>query len=196
MIYINDTLISLDIIEKKFACDYAQCKGACCIEGDSGAPLTDEEIHILEQDIKAIASYMPHKNKKTLEKQGVYYIDREGEKVTTLINNAECAFVTYTNGILTCAIEQAWEDNKTSLQKPISCHLYPIRCKQYTDFEALNYDTWHICKDAVCKGNQENIPIYQFLQDSLIRKYGTEWYAELTSIAEDWNKTKNKHTNK
>ncbi|MFW5851108.1 MAG: DUF3109 family protein [Bacteroidota bacterium] len=188
MIEIDNTLISLDIIEKNFVCDYAKCKGICCIEGDSGAPVSNEEIEILEKDLPNIVSYVPKKNKKVLQKEGVYYIDQEGEKVTSLVENAECAFVTQNNGVLTCSIELAWKDGKTTLQKPISCHLYPIRSKKYRDFEALNYDTWHICKDAVCKGDRENIKIYQFLKESLIRKYGRNWYTQLEMIATEWQK--------
>ncbi|MDA3883589.1 MAG: DUF3109 family protein [Bacteroidales bacterium] len=188
MIEIDNTLISLDIIEKNFVCDYAKCKGVCCIEGDSGAPVNEEEIAILQKDLQNILAYVPKKNKKVLKKEGVFYIDQEGEKVTTLVENAECAFVTHNNGVLTCAIELAWKDGKTTLQKPISCHLYPIRSKKYRDFEALNYDTWHICKDAVCKGNTENIKIYQFLKESLIRKYGRNWYTQLEMIATEWQK--------
>lgn len=193
MIQIDKTLISLDVIEKEFVCDYAKCKGVCCIEGDSGAPITDEEITIVEKSLHHILPYLSRKNKKILKREGVWYIDREGEKVTTLVENAECAFViTDENGMLSCGIEKAYEDKKVSIPKPISCHLYPIRTKQYKDFEALNYDTWHICKDAVCKGKDEGVKVYKFLRQSLVRYYGQDWYNELEQIAMQWQQQKKK----
>jgi len=191
MIQIDNTLISLDIIEKEFVCDYAKCKGICCVEGDSGAPLTNEEITILEKSLDVILPLLPQKNREVLQNKGVFYVDREGEKVTSLVNNAECAFVITENGMISCAIERAWEQGLVSIPKPISCHLYPIRTKQYRDFEGLNYDTWHICKDAVCKGKQESVKVYQFLKNSLIRKYGADWYLQLEMIANQWLQDKN-----
>ena len=192
MFEIDKTLVSLDIIEKEFACDYAKCKGICCVEGDSGAPITDEEIAILEESLSVIVPFLAQKNKEALQTNGVFYIDREGEKVTTLVNNAECAFVMIENGMVSCAIERAWEKGLVSIPKPISCHLYPIRVKQYKNFDGLNYDRWHICNDAVCKGKKESIKIYQFLKNSLIRKYGSDWYMQLETIAEQWIHDKNK----
>jgi len=194
MIQIGKTLISLDVVEKEFACDYAKCKGVCCIEGDSGAPYTDDEISIIEKSLDKILPYLPRKNRKILKRDGVFYIDEEGEKVTTLVEGAECAFViTDEDGMLSCGIEKAYEDGKVSIPKPISCHLYPIRTRQYKEFEALNYDTWHICKDAVCKGQKKGIKVYQFAKNSLIRKYGNDFYTELEQTAIQWelqNKTK------
>ncbi len=193
MIQIGKQLISLDVIEKEFACDYTKCKGICCIEGDSGAPISDEEIKIVEEKLHEILPYLSRKNKKVLKKDGIWYTDQDGEKVTTLVDNAECAFViTDENGMLSCAIEKAYEDGKVSIPKPISCHLYPIRTKNYKDFEALNYDTWHICKDAVCKGKKEKTKVYQFTKNSLIRKYGEDWYRELEQIAQQWQQQNNK----
>jgi hypothetical protein len=183
MIQIGSSLLSLDIFEKEFVCDISKCKGICCIEGDSGAPYSEDEIPVIEAHLDKILPFLSSENRKVLIKNGIYYIDDEGEKVTTLINNAECAFVIQENGVLSCGIERAWLQGLVPIPKPISCHLYPIRCRQYKEFEAVNYDTWHICKDAVCKGKQEKVPVYKFLKNALIRKYGENWYYELESIA-------------
>lgn len=191
MIQIENTLISFDVIEKYFCCDVAQCKGICCIEGDSGAPLTDAEVLAYQKYLPKILPYLCEKNQETIRNNNVFYYDLDGEKVTTLVNNAECAFTIIENGVFSCAIERAFRDGAIPVQKPISCHLYPIRCRQYRDFEAINYDTWTICKDAVCKGKSEKLRIYEFLKEPLIRKYGKAWYKELETVAKEWLNKKN-----
>lgn len=194
MIQIGSTILSLDVIEKKFACNYAKCKGICCVEGDAGAPLTDEEITQIEQALPDILPLLSPENQKTITQKGIFYIDLDKEKVTSLVNHAECAFVITENSMYSCAIERAWEQGKCELQKPISCHLYPIRIKKYHDFEGVHYDSWHICKDAIVKGNNKGIRVFEFCKTALIRKYGKDWYAELEIIASQWeletNKTK------
>lgn len=192
MIQIGSSLVSLDIVEKEFVCDITKCKGICCVEGDSGAPLTDDEVEVLATYLDKIIPFVEPKHARVLIEQSVYYIDREGEKVTSLVNNAECAFVVKKDGVLLCAIELAYNKGLVPIPKPISCHLYPIRCRQYRDFEALNYDTWHICKDAVCKGKQEQVKIYEFLKTPLIRKYGENWYRELELVALQWKRDEKK----
>jgi len=191
MIQIGEQIVSLDIIEKEFCCDLSKCKGICCIEGDAGAPLTDAEVADYEKNIENILPYLSEKNQSVLKEKGVFYLDEEGEKVTMLVDNAECAFVEHKDGILFCGIEHAFRDGKISVQKPISCHLYPIRCHQYRDFEALNFHSWNVCSDAVCKGCNEQIKVYQFLKEPLIRKYGKEWYDELCEVAKQWEEQKN-----
>lgn len=191
MIQIGEQIVSLDIIEKEFCCDLSKCKGICCIEGDAGAPLTDAEVADYEKNIEKILPYLSEKNQSVLKEKGVFYLDEEGEKVTMLVDNAECAFVEHKDGILFCGIEHAFRDGKISVQKPISCHLYPIRCHQYRDFEALNFHSWNVCSDAVCKGRNEQIKVYQFLKEPLIRKYGKEWYDELCEVAKQWEEQKN-----
>jgi len=186
MIQIDKTLISLDVIEKYFCCDIAACKGICCIEGDSGAPLTDAEVLAYQKYLPQILPYLSNKNQSVLRSNDVFYYDRDGEKVTTLVNNAECAFTIVENAVFSCAIERAFREGKIPVQKPVSCHLYPVRCRQYRDFEAINYETWTICNDAVCKGKQEHVRVYEFLKEPLIRKYGAAWYKELEKIAEEW----------
>lgn len=184
MLQIGKTLISLDIIEKKFCCDISKCKGVCCIEGDSGAPLTIDETSILEDEIEKIKPYMRPEGVAAIDEQGPWVIDIENDKVTTLVNNKECAYVIIEEGIAKCAIENAFNEGVVSFKKPISCHLYPVRTKQYETFEAVNYDEWHICKDAVKLGKKEGLYVYQFLQEPLIRKYDEDWYKELRIAAD------------
>ncbi len=191
MIQIGKQIISLDIFEKEFCCDISKCKGICCIEGDAGAPLTDSEIEDYQKYLDKILPYLSEKNQAALKEKGVFYLDREYEKVTTLVDCAECAFVEHSNGVSWCAIEHAYRDGKIPVQKPISCHLYPIRCHSYNDYEALNYQRWSICADALVKGQKEKIKVYQFLKEPLIRKYGVEWYNELLAIAQQWEAQKN-----
>lgn len=191
MIQIGKQLVSLDVIEKEFCCDITKCNGCCCIEGDAGAPLLDEEIAEYEKVLDKILPYLPEKNQEVIREKGVYYLDDEHEKVTMLVDNAECAFVEHDGETLYCGIEHAYRDGKISVQKPISCHLYPIRCRQYHDFEAINYDKWPICADAICKGKKLGLKVYQFLKEPLIRKYGKEWYDELVEVAHQWEAQKN-----
>lgn len=194
MIQIGNQIVSLDVLEKEFCCDLSKCKGVCCIEGDAGAPITDEEISNYQKDLDKILPYLPDKNQQVLKEKGVFYFDEEHEKVTMLVDNAECAFVEHKDGLLLCGIEQAYRDGKISVQKPISCHLYPIRCHTYRDFEALNYESWSICSDALCKGKKEGLKVYQFLKEPLIRKYGQEWYDELCEVAKQWAEAKKNQT--
>lgn len=184
MLQIKNTLISLDIIEKKFCCDLAACKGICCVEGDSGAPLTDEETGIIEEEYEYIRPFMRKEGVKAIEKQGAWVIDAENDKVTPLIRKKECAFVIFENGTASCAIERAYLDKKTVFRKPISCHLYPIRLKKYADFTAVNYDKWQVCKAAIPQGEKLGLYIYQFLKEPLIREFGEEWYEELQIAAD------------
>lgn len=184
MLQIQDTLVSLDVIEKKFCCDLAACKGICCVEGDSGAPLTDEEVSIVEDEYD---NYMPYMNARGIEevgKQGNWIVDIENDKVTPLVNNKECAYVVVENGVSTCAIEKAYFDGKTSFRKPVSCHLYPIRVKEYEDFTAVNYDAWDICKPAVLLGATNGSYVFEFAKDALVRRFGEDWYKELKLAAE------------
>jgi hypothetical protein len=184
MLQIQGSLISLDVIEKKFCCDLSKCKGACCIEGDSGAPLSDEETAIIEEEYEYFKAYMRPEGVESVEQQGTWVIDVENDKVTPLINGKECVYVIFEEGIAKCAIEKAFFENKTSFRKPISCHLYPIRTKKYRDFEAVNYYEWHICQPALIHGQETGLYVYKFLKDPLTRKFGKEWYKELTIAAE------------
>jgi len=179
MIQIGRALLSLDVIEKHFVCDLEQCKGICCIEGDSGAPLTEEETDILKQIYPQVKPYMTQEGIAAVEEQGHYVLDIDDDLVTPLVNNRECAYVIYKDGITLCAIEKAYFDQKIDFRKPISCHLYPIRITEYTELDAVNYDKQSICKQACVLGKKLHVPVYKFLREPLIRKYGEEWYKEL-----------------
>ncbi len=186
LIELGDKVVSTQIFERKFVCDLNACKGACCIEGDAGAPLTLEEVDILEETFDKIKPYMREEGVKAVEKQGVFYMDQDNEPVTTLINGAECAFVYFDEkGITKCAVEQAFLEDKTDFKKPISCHLYPIRVKKFNDFTALNYDSWSICSDACSLGEKLNVPVFQFLKEPIIRAYGDEFFQELEIVSKE-----------
>ena len=179
MIQVENTIISLDIFEKHFVCDLHACKGACCVEGDAGAPLLEEEEKILEKILEKIKPYMAAKGLETIEKNGVSVVDTDGDLTTTLVNNKECSFVFFENGITKCSIEKAYNDGVVDFKKPISCHLFPVRIKQHRDFDALNYEKIKVCEPACECGSKLKIPLYAFLKEPLTRKYGKEWYAEL-----------------
>ena len=183
MIQVQDKIISLDIFEKHFVCDLNACKGACCVEGDSGAPLTKEEEKILDDIYERVKLYMGEEGITEVENQGTAVFDSEGDLTTTLVNNRECAFVVEEKGINLCSIEKAFLEGKTDFKKPISCHLFPIRIKEYHDFDAINYEEIKICKPACECGSKLEIPVYAFLKEPLIRKYGKTWYNELLEAA-------------
>ncbi|MCU0323858.1 MAG: DUF3109 family protein [Spirosomaceae bacterium] len=180
MILIEDTVISDDIAEKFFVCNLEKCKGACCVEGDLGAPLEEAELPILDDIYDAVKPYLSKEGIEAIEKQGKYILDEEGDYSTTTIDNKECAYAIYDDrGILKCGIEQAYLDGKTNFKKPISCHLYPIRITKYDQYHALNYDRWSICSPACELGEQLSVPVYKFLKEPLIRAFGEDWYQEL-----------------
>ncbi len=184
MIEIGRTLISDDVFTKHFLCDLLKCKGACCIEGDSGAPLTDEETAFIENDFLTFALYLPKNHIEEIKKQGFSVIDNDGDLVTPLVNNQQCVYSFYDDaGILKCSIEKAFFEGKTNFRKPISCHLFPIRITEYKRFDAVNYQEINICKPARSCGIAEKLPLYKFLKEPLIRKYGKEWYSELEIAA-------------
>jgi len=180
MLQIEDTIISLDLLEQNFICDLNTCKGACCIEGDEGAPLNANEVKIIEELLPIIWDDLSDKSKDVINKQGITYIDREGEPVISIVNGAECVF-TFTDekGICKCAIEKAYREGKTDFYKPISCHLYPVRLQKYNDYTAVNYHKWNLCKCARKLGNKMQMPVYQFLKEPLIRKFGKDWFSQL-----------------
>lgn len=184
MIAVQDTLISDDIRDVKFACDLCACKGACCIDGDAGAPLEEDEISTLEDCLEDVMPYMTAEGAKVVREYGVFDYDSFGNYVTPLVNNSACAFVYFENGVAGCVFEKAYLEKKINFRKPVSCHLYPIRISKYTDFEAVNYHEWHICKPALVSGKANDMPLYKFLKDSLTRKYGNKWYSELVEKIE------------
>lgn len=186
---IDDKLVSSELFNEQFACDIASCLGICCVHGDSGAPLDEEEKLLLENDLPQIEPYLKPEGITAIQQQGVSVIDFEGDLVTPLINSAECAYSYYTkDGICFCGIEKAYFEGKTSFRKPISCHLYPIRLKQLGDSIALNYDRWIICQCAREKGAKEKTPVFRFLKEAITRKFGEDFYNQLE---EAYNELKN-----
>jgi hypothetical protein len=191
IVAIDDKLISTEIFDQKFVCDLNACKGACCVEGDQGAPLTMEETKIMKEILEDVKPYMRPEGIAAVEKEGVYYIDPWDEPASTLVNNKECAFVYFDEtSTAKCAIEKAYLEGKISWKKPVSCHLYPIRVKKIGEDLALNYDEWHICKPACECGSKLNVPVYKFLKEPIIRAFGEEFYSDLEGIDETL-KTKN-----
>ena len=190
MIALGHTLISEDIFDKKFVCDLNACKGECCVSGDSGAPLNKKELKTLDKVYPEVKPYMNAKGIAAVEKQGTYVLDSDGDYTTTLVSEgAECAFVYFDEkNIAKCAIEKAYMDGKIDWKKPISCHLYPIRINEYKEYDAVNYHSWHICKPACECGQQLNVPVFKFLKDPLIRKYGENWYEELEQVYKAYSK--------
>lgn len=185
MIQIGETIISEDIIENDFVCNLNACAGACCVDGDAGAPVEESELSILEKIYDKVAPYLTTKGLQSIEKQGVYIKGEDGEWETPLIDGGECAYVIRNEkGWALCAIEQAYNDGKIDWKKPISCHLYPIRLQEYTSFTAVNYNRWKICDDACSLGKELQVPVYKFVKEALIRKFGEQWYKELELIAE------------
>jgi hypothetical protein len=191
MIKIGDVLVSDDIKEKEFVCNLEKCKGACCVEGDYGAPLEEDELDILKEIYPKVKSYLTPEGIKAIEEQGTHVLDEDGDLSTPTVGGKECAYAIYDNQkVLKCGIEQAYYDGKVSWKKPISCHLYPIRITKKKNFEAVNYHKWDICSAACALGKQLGVPIYKFLKEPLIRKYGQAWYDELVIVIESTENTK------
>ena len=190
MLAIENTLVSDTIIEKKFVCDLNACKGACCIEGDSGAPVEEKEKEQIKEAYRAAKKYMSAEGIEAVEEEGFFVFDNDKEWSTTLIKKERCAYVYFENNIAKCAFEKAYLNGETTFRKPISCHLYPIRIKKIGDFEALNFHDWEICKKACLCGNKLNVRVYHFLKDALVRKFGEEWYKQLEWVAEQYQKRK------
>ncbi|GAB4310560.1 MAG: DUF3109 family protein [Bacteroidales bacterium] len=185
MIIIDDTLISDEFRDARFFCDVSKCLGACCVEGDAGAPLEEEEIGLMEDALDAVKPYMRPEGIEVIRLLGVFDYDTDGSLVTPLINDRDCAFVIYENNIARCAIEKAWEEGKTEFRKPVSCHLYPVRINKLKNgMEAVNYHQWHICQPGRTMGKKEGIYLYRYLKEPLIRKFGEEWYNKLVDEIE------------
>jgi hypothetical protein len=189
MIQIDETIISQDILSKKFACDVTKCKGACCVQGDSGAPLEEEETKIIKSILPVITPFMRQEGIEAVEKQGVFIIDSDGDMVTPLVNGQECCFAIFKDGIALCSFEIAFRANLSSFKKPLSCHLYPVRITKYKGFDAVNYHEWDICNPALTAGENSDILLTDFLKEPLSRKYGSEWYKKLIFFANEQTKS-------
>ncbi len=193
---VGGILISSDILTEYFCCDYEKCKGVCCVEGSDGAPVTMEEIAGIEEALDAVWGDLSASAQSVIDKQGVAYTDQEGDLVTSIVRGKECVFARSltpdpspkgegTNySCWLCMLERAYRNGKTQFCKPISCALYPIREKKFSGgLIGLNYHRWDVCKDAVEKGKALHLPVYQFLKEPLIRRFGKEWYEELCEVA-------------
>ncbi|MBR1877382.1 MAG: DUF3109 family protein [Paludibacteraceae bacterium] len=194
MFIIGDTLVSLDVLEKEFCCDLDKCRGCCCIEGDAGCPVTDEELAKIEQLLPSLLPHMTLEAREVVAKQGLSYLDPSGEQVLSIVNGKDCIFArTDHNGWCYCLIEKhspslCGEGKGGVFPKPVSCHLYPIRLTQIGDRVGVEYHRWDICHCGRVLGKKNHIPLYRFLREPLIRRFGEEWYNELCLVAEEWKK--------
>lgn len=187
MLQIGKTLLTTELFDEQFTCDLSACKGACCVEGSSGAPLEEDELEKLEEVYDDVKPYMREEGIASVEENGFFVVDQDGDYTTPLVNDEECAYVNFdADGTAKCAIDQAYREGKVSWQKPISCHLYPIRVKSLDDFDALNYHKWHICKPACECGARFKMPVFRFCRDAIIRKYGEDYYNELEEVYAAW----------
>ena len=183
---VGGILISSDILTERFCCDYEKCRGVCCIEGDAGAPVTLDEISGIEDALDTVWPDLSAQAQAVIDQQGVAYTDQEGDLVTSIVGGKDCVFTCYDGDNCLCALEKAFRGGKTKFCKPISCALYPIRAKTFADGTvALNYNRWSVCADAIKKGQALDMPVYQFLKEPLIRRFGAEWYDELCSVADE-----------
>jgi hypothetical protein len=194
---IGGILISSEIITECFCCDYEKCKGICCVEGSDGAPVTMDEIAGIEDALDTVWPMLSASAQSVIDKQGVAYSDKDGDLVTSIVRGKECVFARSLtpspspmgegskDPCWLCMLEKAYREGKTQFCKPISCALYPIREKQFSGgLIGLNYHRWAVCKDAVEKGKALGLPVYQFLKEPLIRRFGEAWYQELCEVAE------------
>lgn len=192
---LGDVLVSSDVLTEHFCCDLAACKGECCVEGDEGAPVTMDEISEIEDCLDSVWDDLSASAQAVIDRQGVAYTDREGDLVTQIVNGKNCVFTYYDDltdretgqtieGCCLCALEKACREGRTKFMKPISCALYPIREKRFSNgLTGLNYNRWAVCKDAVRKGDELGLPVYRFLEGPLRRRFGDAWYEELCELA-------------
>lgn len=185
MFQIGKTIVSEEIISNDFVCNLSACKGACCVDGDAGAPVEPEEAKILAAIYPKVKPFLRQKGIEAIEAQGTSITTEDGEIETPLIDGADCAYVTFDDrGTALCGIEEAYNQGEIDWKKPVSCHLYPIRVQDYSEFAAVNYHKWYICDDACSLGKELQVPVYKFVKEALIRKFGEDWYTELEKVAE------------
>jgi len=190
MIAIDDILLSDDVVQAQFVCDLERCKGGCCVDGDSGAPLTEEETHIIAAIYPKVKPYLPEAYIAEIEKQGTHLWDDEFGYVTPTVNGGICVYgFTDKAGIVKCGIEQAYKEGVVDFKKPISCHLYPLRINSGDGYELVNYEPRKVlCRPACKLGKKLQVPVYQFLKEPIIRKYGASFYEALEAVANEMNK--------
>ncbi len=185
IIDIDGILVSSDILTECFCCDLDACKGICCVEGDAGAPVTTDEVMAIEDSLDTVWEDLSASAQAVIDRQGVAYSDPDGDLVTSIVGGKDCVFTCYDNGCCLCALERAYRNGKAKFCKPISCALYPIREKRFSSgLVGLNYNRWAVCKDAVKKGNELQLPVYRFLEGPLTRRFGEVWYKELCEVAQ------------
>ena len=184
LVEIEDKIISTDLFSEEFVCDLNKCKGACCVKGTGGAPLKDKEVELISNNIDKIKPFMTKKGIQTVDSEGIFYLDEDDSPATKLINKKECCFVYFDqSNTAKCSIETAHNNGDIDFNKPQSCHLYPIRIKEFTEFTAINYEVWNICKPACSLGQALKVPVYKFLKEPLIRVFGKSFYEELSKVA-------------
>ena len=188
MFQLNKTIVSEEILEKEFICNLSACKGVCCIDGDAGAPLDEVETKILAEIYPKVKPFLRPEGIKVIEEQGTHVVSDFGELETPLIEGKDCAYVIFDGKTALCGIEQAYNQGIIDWKKPVSCHLYPIRIKEYSDFSAVNFHKWHICSDACALGEELGVPVYQFVKEALVRKFGQQWFDELDKVAKELKK--------
>ncbi|MGJ8591753.1 MAG: DUF3109 family protein [Aquaticitalea sp.] len=187
MFQLGKTIVSEDIIQKDFVCNLSACKGACCVDGDAGAPLELDETKILQDIYPKVKPFLRKEGITAIEAQETFTTNDFGEHETPLIDGADCAYVIFDKkGTALCAIEEAYNQGVIDWKKPVSCHLYPVRVKDYTEFSAVNYHKWEICDDACTLGKELQVPVYKFVKQALIRKFGEDWYMELEKVSEKY----------
>ncbi|MDL2212380.1 DUF3109 family protein [Bacteroides sp. OttesenSCG-928-E20] len=186
MVQIQDTIVSFDVFREKFICDLDACRGECCIEGDAGAPLEDNEVEELEKVLAVVWDDLSPAARDVINRKGVCYRDSDGDLVTSIVKGKDCVFTCYDErGYCYCAIEKAYRAGKVDFYKPVSCHLYPIRVATHAGFRAVNYHKWSVCHAAWELGRKQGVPVYKFLKEPLIRKFGEAWYGELENVAKE-----------
>lgn len=184
MFELGKTVVSEEILEAEFVCDLNACKGACCVAGSSGAPVEGDERAVLDRLYPKIKPYLRPEGRRAIEAQGTYVRGEDGDWETPLVDGAECAYAIFEDGKALCGIEAACKDGAISWKKPVSCHLYPVRVREYSSLTAVNYHRWHICDPACTLGQSLRVPVYVFVKEALIRKFGEAWYRDLEAVAE------------
>ncbi|MBC2838384.1 DUF3109 family protein [Robiginitalea sp. SC105] len=183
MFELGKTVVSEALFESHFVCDLQACKGACCVDGNAGAPVSEEERGILERIYTKVRPFLRKEGREAIEAQGPYVKGEDGDWETPLIDGNECAYVVFSGDKALCGIEAAYREGAVDWKKPLSCHLYPVRIREYTALTAVNYHQWHICDPACSLGEELKVPIYKFVREALIRKFGQAWYDELELVA-------------
>ncbi len=184
IIDVDGVLVSSDILTECFCCDLDACKGICCVEGDAGAPVTEDEVMAIEDSLDAVWDDLSASAQAVIDRQGVAYCDADGDLVTSIVGGKDCVFTCYEKECCLCALERAYRNGQAGFCKPISCALYPIREKRFSGgLVGLNYNRWSVCKDAVKKGHELQLPVFRFLKEPLTRRFGSAWYSELCAVA-------------